>query len=185
MSINDGKTASSKDAKVIHALPLVVNTEVKPLATTNPGTKKETVVAFMKDTVKAVSMDAKQDVIKQEIKKEATPESKPETTVVDKSAGMEGAFSTQFRDNDQKMTGIASTFKTASGWLDRKYYVLMNNAEIGTIVKVIANSRAIYAKVLGPLPNIKEDDGLLLRISNAAASALGIIDPKFNVAVNY
>jgi len=43
----------------------------------------------------------------------------------------------------------------------------------------------VYAKVLGPLPDVKEDYGLLLRISNAAATVLGVPDSKFSVKINY
>jgi hypothetical protein len=35
------------------------------------------------------------------------------------------------------------------------------------------------------MPEMKENTGLLLRISNSAASSLGIIDPKFPVEVSY
>ncbi len=35
------------------------------------------------------------------------------------------------------------------------------------------------------MPEMKENNGLLLRISNAAASYLGIVDSKFPVEINY
>ena len=63
--------------------------------------------------------------------------------------------------------------------------MLLNNAENGSIVKIIANNKFVYAKVLGPLPNIKEDNNYTMRISNATAAALGIADNKFTAKVEF
>lgn len=83
-------------------------------------------------------------------------------------------------------SGEAATFKSTSGWQDKKYYVLINDVKPGTILKITSlYNKVIYARVLGSMPEMKENKGLLLRISNAAASNLGIIDPKFPVHVSY
>lgn len=100
----------------------------------------------------------------------------------------EGFFANYFNHKDKSLTtaaGDAAIFKTTSGWNDKKYYVLMNDVNQGDIVRLTANNKTICAKVLGPLPDIKEDNGLLLRLSNAAAAVLGVEDAKFNVTVNY
>ena len=97
----------------------------------------------------------------------------------------EGVFASFYQKVGKELSGAAATFKTASGWLDKKYYVLMNNVTEGTVVKVASNNKTVYAKVLGPLPDIKEDSGLLVRISNAAAASLGISDNKFPVTIHY
>jgi len=85
--------------------------------------------------------------------------------------------------------GAASVFKSTSGWQDAKYYALMNNISPGTIVRITnpANSKIIFAKVLGELPPGKENDGLLIRISNAAAAELKINekDSRFPAEVSY
>ncbi|MBC7720489.1 MAG: LysM peptidoglycan-binding domain-containing protein [Pedobacter sp.] len=100
----------------------------------------------------------------------------------------EGYFASYF-DRKEKLnnttTGDAAIFKTTSGWTDKKYYVLLNDVTQGTIVRLTANNKSVCAKVLGPLPDIKEDAGLLLRVSNAAAAVLGIEDTKFGIVVNY
>lgn len=96
-----------------------------------------------------------------------------------------GFFAAQYNKTSQEISGTAGIFKSASGWSDKKYYVLMNNIDANTIVKITVGSKIIYAKVLGPLPEVKEDNGLVLRLSNAAAAELGINDPKFNVVVSY
>jgi len=76
-------------------------------------------------------------------------------------------------------------FKSSSGWNDKKYYILVNDINQGTIVRITANHKSICAKVVGPLPNIKEDTGLFARINTAAADALGIQDTGFGVVINY
>lgn len=82
----------------------------------------------------------------------------------------------------------AGIFKTASGWQDAKYYLLIDKVSPGTIVKIInpTNNKVVYAKVLGEMSGIRQNDGLNIRISNAAASVLEITDQdKFIVKVNY
>jgi LysM repeat protein len=97
-----------------------------------------------------------------------------------------GVFTTESGRSLNTKNGEAATFKSTSGWQDKKYYVLMNNVAPGTILKIAsADNKVVYAKVLGSMPEMKENNGLLLRISNAAASYLGIIDPKFPVQVSY
>src|SRR5579872_2649291 len=98
-----------------------------------------------------------------------------------------GVFGADYSDGGKSTTGMAGIFKSTSGWQDGKYYALMNNIAVGTIVRVTdpATGKIIYAKVLGQLPDMKESNGLTIRISNAAAAELGAGDGKFNVLVNY
>jgi len=98
-----------------------------------------------------------------------------------------GFFKTDFTDGGKSADGAAGIFKSSSGWQDGKYYALMNNIPVGTIVRVTATTsgKTVYAKVLGQLPDMKESAGLTIRISNAAASELGEGDGRFNVAVKY
>jgi len=48
-----------------------------------------------------------------------------------------------------------------------------------------ATGKAVYAKVLGSLPDMKESAGLSIRISDAAAAELGAAGPKFGVDIKY
>ncbi|MBS1602559.1 MAG: hypothetical protein JST42_07810, partial [Bacteroidetes bacterium] len=98
-----------------------------------------------------------------------------------------GIFKGDFSESGKSASGTAGTFKSTSGWQDGKYYALMNNIAVGTIVKVSDGytGKIIYAKVLGALPDMKESAGLTIRISNAAASELGEGEGRFNVAVSY
>jgi LysM repeat protein len=88
----------------------------------------------------------------------------------------------------KEQTVTAGIFKTASGWQDGKYYALIDNVEPGTIIQVVnpTNNKAVYAKVLGQMGGIRQNQGLNLRISNAAASILDIAEPdKFVLKVHY
>jgi LysM repeat protein len=105
--------------------------------------------------------------------------------------GDEGFFAAGYAEHtkEQKQqfrSGDASIFKTISGWTDRKFYVLMNDVAPKTIIRITGQTnKSICAMVLGPLQETKGANGLLLRVSNSAASALGITDAKFTVTVTY
>lgn len=92
-------------------------------------------------------------------------------------------------DAFRSTTGSGAIFKSTSGWQDAKYYALMNNITPGTIVRITnpLNNRTIFAKILGELPPGKENEGLIIRISNAAAAELKVNekDPKFSTEVAY
>ena len=88
--------------------------------------------------------------------------------------------------SDNTTTGEAAAFKSTSGWEDKKFYILINDINQGSIVRITVNDKSICAKVMGPLPPVKEDNGLVARISNAAAEALGVQDVvRFGVTINY
>ncbi|HNJ57513.1 MAG TPA: LysM peptidoglycan-binding domain-containing protein [Chitinophagaceae bacterium] len=101
----------------------------------------------------------------------------------------EGFFVTSYSvnsDNSVSTTGEAATFKSTSGWTNREYYVLCNDIPTGTIVRITANNnRSICAKVLGALPEMKENKNLIIRISNAGAAVLKITEKRFNVKITY
>ncbi len=105
--------------------------------------------------------------------------------------GDEGFFASAYLEREAAQTqqfrsGDAAIFKTISGWTDRKFYVLMNDVAPKTIIRITGTSnKSICAMVLGPLQETKGASGLLLRLSNSAAAALGLIDPKFTVTITY
>lgn len=134
-----------------------------------PVKEKETVQAFHKDNEEKNNANA------------ASNNSLPD----------EGFFASLYVRDDltlvqQYRSGDAATFKTISGWTDMKYYVLINDVKPGTIVRVTTpNNKSICARVLSPLPVTKGDEGLLLRMNNAAAAALGMKDDKFPVTLTF
>ena len=98
-----------------------------------------------------------------------------------------GYFRSQYNETGKTNTGNAGVFRSTSGWKDGKYYALMNNVPVGTIVKITFSStqKTVYAKVLGQLPEMKESIGLMIRLSDAAASELGTGNGKFYVDVKH
>jgi LysM repeat protein len=159
--------------------PPVVKAEVKPVI---KGTKS--VVDDVKPIVVEPTKKAEPVVV-------ATPNVKP--TVIEQQPApsvkvttpKNDFFEKQFVSSQNSVEGLSGTFKTIAGWQDKKYYVLLSNVQSGSIVKVSANNKTVYAKVLGPLPNIKEDNNLALRVSNATAAALGATENKFNAKVEF
>ena len=120
---------------------------------------------------------------------------KPVVMREEKSAGNDGGYFKSHFEQQIKQTPVskdatvtAGIFKTTSGWQDTKYYLLIDGAPPGYIVKVInpTNNKAIYAKVLGGMSGIRQNEGLNIRISNAAAAVLEIAEQdKFIVKVAY
>jgi len=129
---------------------------------------------------------------------QVTPVQKKEVTPAQKTPAQQnsnqGFFKTSFEKQitqqplSKEQTVTSGIFKTASGWTDAKYYLLMDGMEPGTIVRITnpANNRMIYAKLLGEMNGLKQNEGLNARVSNAAASALGVTDAdKFILRINY
>ncbi|HMK04795.1 MAG TPA: LysM peptidoglycan-binding domain-containing protein [Ferruginibacter sp.] len=83
--------------------------------------------------------------------------------------------------------GTAAAFKSTSGWNDGKYYCLHNTALPGTIIKITnkVNGKSVYAKVLDVIPDIKQNAGIVIRLSNAASGELGAAENNFNCSLNY
>lgn len=136
-----------------------------------------------KEVIKQDKDEVKKDVVAVPVKEE--PEAK---------GPGQGYFKTSFEKQvtqqpiSKEQTITSGIFKTSSGWEDDKYYLLMNGAEPGTIIKITnpSNNKIIYAKLLGEMTDVKQSAGLNIRISNAAAAALDISETdKFIVKLNY
>ncbi|MBC7874042.1 MAG: LysM peptidoglycan-binding domain-containing protein [Ferruginibacter sp.] len=134
-------------------------------------------------------------VVKVEEKPEVKAEEKPvvkleEKPVVTDQGYFKSNFEQQIKTNplSKNETVTSGFFITTSGWEDAKYYLLIDRLSPGTIVKIInpSNNKTVYAKVLGEMSGIRQNEGFNIRISNAAASALEINgEDKFIVKVNY
>ena len=125
---------------------------------------------------------------------EAKKAAQPAVNVVEKSnGGFSGGFFKQLyaeqtgNKSNQNKSGTGGVFKSTSGWQDGKYYCFSNDATAGTVLKITNNStgKSIFAKVLDTIPAIQQNEGLIVVISNAAASELGAGDNKFDCVVNF
>jgi len=121
-------------------------------------------------------------------------ETRPVQQTATEQNSREGFFKSTFEKQvtqqpiSKEQTVTSGIFKTTSGETDAKYYLLMDGIVPGTIVKVTnpANNKIIYAKLLGEMNGLKQNEPLNVRVSNAAASALGVIDTdKFILKLNY
>lgn len=103
-----------------------------------------------------------------------------------------GYFKNLYNQQDQNKSSVdkageAGVFKSTSGWQDGKYYCFNNDVSAGTVLKITDNAtgKSIYAKVLDVIPDIKQNEGLSIIISNAAADELGAGDNKFDCVVSF
>ncbi len=175
------------------------------LIVSKPDEKTVMPVAVVKEEKKP---ESKTELVKQEpvkpvvvtVKEEKKPEPKIEmlkqepTKVLVPSVSGNGYFKNDFDTQiieqplSKELTLTSGIFKTISGWQDGKYYLLIDDVEPGTIVKISnpSNGKIIYAKVLGKMNGIRQNQGLNIRISNAAAAVLEVNETdKFIVTANY
>ena len=162
----------------------LVKAEEKPVVTEPVITKQE-----KEEEKKEAEAEIKAE--KKEEKRDPPPVVKEERKVAIEGQGyFKKDFEQQIKiipvsKNETVTSGI---FKTTSGWSDAKYYLLIDKVPPGTIVKLInpSNNKSIYAKVLGEMAGIRQNEGYNIRISNAGAAALDITEQdKFIVKVNY
>lgn len=122
-----------------------------------------------------------------------TPEpTKPAETPKPATSLPSGASFEQLYNQQTSSGKNVKTEKGPGGWFKSnaasgKYYALHNSAQRGTIIKVTnpLNGKFIYAKVLESIPQIKQNAGLIIKLSDSALEALGTNDAKFYVELNY
>jgi LysM repeat protein len=166
---------------------LKVKAALSPLASkgnSNNVPAKEVVAPLV--VAKKEPMAPKTQPIKEETKITPAQEKKPEPVAVAGPDFKGGTFRSQYDPSGKSSSGTAAMFKSTSGWQDGKYYALINDVPIGTIVKITNTSsgKSVYAKVLGNLADMKENAGLAVRISDAAAGELDG-EGRFQVEVKY
>ncbi|CAN5630281.1 hypothetical protein BH10BAC2_BH10BAC2_13930 [soil metagenome] len=167
-------------------------TEVKAIT----AVPDQTPPVVTKEIIK-VDEPVKDNALQQAAEKKAVLNTAAETKTKERAVtnaandGSDNFFTKNFGElSSNKSTananGTAMIFKTASGWSDKKYYVLMNQAPSGSIVKIsAANGNIVYAKVLWTLDDMKENKGLQFRISEAGAAALNVQGDKFSLSIQY
>ena len=188
--IETGKVESNVVSKVEAPVkPVVVAKE--PVLTSDPVKPLEAV----KKTVGVnlpVAEKIKTEPIIAKVVKESVPINQAQKEVGGVKDFKGGLFKSDYDEQVRKggltlEKGEAGLFKSNSGWEDGKYYCLHNSSSPGTIIKITSNLTGIsvYAKVLDLIPDIKQNSGLLIIISNAAAQELGMGDGKFDCTLNY
>ncbi len=213
MKWNKLKTESVPNGTKLIVGYLKVKKDLSPLAANATGKPVETVAGTETAAKPVADKVVEKEQPKQpralppgsvnEKEKAVEPESKPPVQMVVKTVEPVkrntarknfngGVFKTDY-DKQVKTrevlaeTGEAATFKSTSGWEDGKYYCLHNNSTPGTIIKITNSStgKNIYAKVLDIIPDMKQNEGLVIRLSNAAADELGTGETRFNCTLSY
>ena len=169
----------------------IAEVSVAPKKEEKPVEKKPELIVENKPVVK------EPEPVKVEKKEAPVVTEEPKTTVVTVNTKSSinfsgGAFQKLYvQQTDNKTpfyaTGSVGVFKSTSGWQDGKYYCFNNDAAPGTIIKVTntATGKIVYAKVLDAVPDIKQNVGLALILSNAAAEELGAGENKFDCMMSY
>jgi LysM repeat protein len=158
--------------------PIPVPKEITDPVIITPPVIKETV---LKDTI---IKKKETDITKENPK--APMKEVMEMPVVKKET--EGVFKKEFSPRANKeQKGICAVFKTTSGWTDYKFYALVDGILPGTTIQITnpKNGKIVYAKVLGEMQELKQNSGLLIRVSNATASALDAGSESFEVKLKY
>lgn len=173
---------------------LVTNEMRDRVVTLTPEKKNEIIAPPPVTEKKQETVEEKKDItpeVKQETgKKEPVVVKQEEKTTLSTLGYFKSHFDQQVKQTPvtREQTLTSGIFKTASGWQDAKYYMLMDKVEPGTIVKITnpGNNKVVFAKVLYGMEGVRQNQGLDMRISNAAASALEITEQdKFILRVNY
>jgi LysM repeat protein len=179
----DEEDSTEEDEKPVTKAATVVTTTTKVTAPTivkTPTPPPVVTVPVKQQPTKTVLAETPEPVI----------EFKQDENRADFKGFYGGTFKTdyaKYKGATQDDKGDAGIFKSNSGWQDGKYYCLYDGVQAGTIVKIADNTtgRIIYAKVLDAMPDMKQNEGLLLRISSAAAQELGVMDVKFDCTVTF
>jgi len=180
--------AEKKESSVLDIQPGPIKKEVVP------EKKEESVLDIPPAPIKKVVVPEKNS--EQTDNRMASPKASTNTIVIDQqNTNLTAGYFKPYFDQQIKASPISRNqtltsgiFKTESGWQDAKYYMLIDGVQPGTIIKVInpSNNKMVYAKVLGEMQGIKQNQGYNIRLSNAAASALEINETdKFIVKVSY
>jgi LysM repeat protein len=162
----------------------------KPVAN-EPVSKKEDKTFTKPEEIKATETPVTKAEEKPIVKTEEKPVIKAEEKQGPPAPGyFSKTFELQMKISPvvRNETVTSGIFKTTSGWEDGKYYLLMDGVQTGTIVRIAnpENNKIVFAKVLGEMAGIRQNQGYNIRISNAAAAALKIQeDDKFIVTINY
>jgi hypothetical protein len=151
-----------------------------------PVKKAEKPVAVVKEVAKPEVVKKVEPIIKKD-PIVAKVEDEPISEETDAKDFKGGVFKSLYSNGGNEASGIAGVFKSTSGWDDGKYYCLHNAASQGTIVKITnkANGKFVYAKVLDVMPDLRQNNALQIRISNAAADILGAGLSNFECSISY
>jgi LysM repeat protein len=112
---------------------------------------------------------------------ETKMETNPVPSSTDNSDGV--IFSNGRQQVNETGTAMAMNEESTT----EKYFAYHRTAKVGTVIRVLnlSNSRKIYVRVTGQLPDDSENEGVLIKISKATAEKLGFTDKTARVNLMY
>lgn len=109
----------------------------------------------------------------------------------DDSDDADNSLAQQFREENQGMSPAeesgAAVFYPLKSAPAGIYYAFHNSARKGSVLKVLnpASNKMIYAKVIGPIPNLKEYHNAVIALSSNAMQALGAREKRMFCKLKY
>jgi|GEM_PF-3583115 len=84
-------------------------------------------------------------------------------------------------------SGVATWFDSQSVSKRKHYYALHAYASVGTILKVKnrVNGKIAFVKVIGKLPELDAEQGILVKLSGSAADKIKLLDERTLVEIEY
>lgn len=113
------------------------------------------------------------------------------TVIAIDSAEEETVLEQQFKAENQGISlteeAGAAVFYNLKAAQEGIYYAFHNMARKGSVIKVLnpASGKIIYAKVIGPIPNLKEYHNAIVGLSSNAIPALGAHDKRMFCKLKY
>lgn len=199
LKVKTALSAFSSQSKIVAPVAVAVTPAPTPTKETVKPTVVAEPVAVVKNPVKEkpiVSVPVKENapaiVVAEPVKKETTSAVKNNAATPSGRSFNKAYFKPDY-DKQIKQSSIvtengnAATFKSTSGWEDGKYYCLHNTSTPGTIIKITSTNtgKSVFAKVLDVIPDIRQNNDLLIRISNAASEELGAGENKFDCTLEF
>lgn len=182
LKVDKSQSALARNNAAPVSRPIAPPTVVAPAekaAESKPAVVKQTEMVPEKSVVK------EEKVVKPAEEKVVSNTQPSHSTINFNGGFFKKMFDQQFGDRTTN-TGTGGTFKSTSGWQDGKYYCFNNDAAPGTVIKINnpATNKSVYAKVLDAIPEIKQNSGMMVIISNAAAEELGATE-NFNCEISF
>ncbi|MFT5617317.1 MAG: LysM repeat protein [Arenicella sp.] len=111
-------------------------------------------------------------------------------TIVDSKVKVEDKLKERIRTGipiNKRLTAMGVMIKGNSFTATNKHLALHRTAPAGSYIKITNpnNGRSTFVRVLGNIQNVDADKGVDIKLSKAACQAIGIVDAKFPVELEY
>lgn len=184
---NKGKAVVDQKPKEIKVEP--IKKELIPKqqpATSTPKSKEEIAKA---QELKPKNSISTTDETVQQIDNQIEKEDIPCSTDNESQKELAKTFKI-YKDVDKSITntkGTGAPMTTSLGTVENTYFVMHRTLSIGTVIKVknLVNSKTIYGKVIGKLPDTQENKNVIIRYSLGIKKDLQLQNGKNYVQIEF